>query len=110
MIRIVIGGQTGANQAGWRDVRSLGLPTGGWMPRGFETEGGPCPEFAVMFGAIEVEGGYREHTQANARDSNGTVWFGDLSSLGVVRRRTGLVRLWAARCSSSRTGCPAPRI
>ena len=82
MLRIVSGGQTGADQAGWRAARSLGLPTGGWMPRGFETEDGPRPEFAVEFGAVELDGGYRERTHANAKDSNATIWFGDATSPG----------------------------
>ncbi len=75
-LKIVTGGQTGADQAGWRAARSLGLPTGGWMPRGFETEAGPCPAF------VREYGGYRERTQANTLDSDATVWFGNPSSPG----------------------------
>ena len=82
MIRVVSGDQAGADQAGWRAARSLGLPTGGWMPRGFETEAGPRPEFATMYGARELAGGYRERTQANARDSDATAWFGNPESPG----------------------------
>ncbi len=81
-LKIVSGGQTGADQAGWRAGRSLGLPTGGWMPRGFETEDGHRPDFARLYGAVELAGGYRERTQANARDSDATVWFGDPTSPG----------------------------
>ncbi len=62
MLRIVSGGQTGADQAGWRAARSLGLRTGRWIPRGFETEAGPRLEFAREFGAVELAGGYRERT------------------------------------------------
>jgi Circularly permutated YpsA SLOG family len=36
--RVVSGGQTGADQAGWRAARAVGLATGGWMPYGFLTE------------------------------------------------------------------------
>lgn len=82
LVKIVSGGQTGADQAGWRAARALGLPTGGWMPRGFATEAGPRPDFAAEFGAVELEGGYRDRTQRNARDSDATVWFGDPSSPG----------------------------
>jgi hypothetical protein len=49
--RVVSGGQTGADQAGWRAARASGIATGGWMPAGFLTEAGPRPEFAEMFGA-----------------------------------------------------------
>ena len=83
-IRIVSGGQTGADQAGWRAARACGLPTGGWMPRGFETEDGPRPEFAAEFGAVEAAGGYKVRTEANACDSDATVWFGDPTSPGGV--------------------------
>ena len=61
-----------------------GRPTGGWMPLGFETEDGPRPEFAAEFGAVEVEGGYKVRTRANARDSEATVWFGDPTTPGGV--------------------------
>ncbi len=52
------------------------------MPRCFETEEGPRPELDREYRAVEVGGGYRERTQANARDSDGTVWFGDPASPG----------------------------
>ena len=51
-LKIISGGQSGADQAGWRAARRLGLPTGGWMPRGFLTEDGPRPEFAREHGAV----------------------------------------------------------
>jgi hypothetical protein len=81
--RVVTGGQTGADQAGWRAARACGIPTGGAMPRGFLTEDGPRPGFAELFGAVELPGGgYPERTRANARDSDATVWFGDPESPG----------------------------
>jgi hypothetical protein len=81
--RIVSGGQSGADQAGWRAARALGIATGGWMPVGLLTEAGPRPEFAEMFGAVEMPGaGDPERTRANARDSDATVWFGDPDSSG----------------------------
>jgi Circularly permutated YpsA SLOG family len=57
---------------------SIGIATGGWMPEGFLTEAGHRPDFAEMFGALEMPGGgYPERTRANARDSDATIWFGD---------------------------------
>ena len=42
MIKLVIsGGQSGADQAGWRAAQACDIPTGGWMPFGFLTEEGP---------------------------------------------------------------------
>lgn len=83
-LKIVSGGQTGADQAGWRAARAVGLATGGWMPRDYATEDGPRPGFAAEFGAAAVLGGYRERTQANARDSDATAWFGDPQTPGGI--------------------------
>jgi hypothetical protein len=81
--RVVSGGQTGTAQAGWLAARVSGIATGGRMPEGFLTEAGPRPEFAEMFGAVEMPGGdYPERTRANARDSDATIWFGDPDSPG----------------------------
>jgi Circularly permutated YpsA SLOG family len=91
--RVVSGGQTGADQAGWRAARASGIAPGGWMPVGFLTEAGPRPEFAAMFGALEMPGGgYRQRTRANVRDSDATIWFGDPDSPGgrtTLRACTG---------------------
>lgn len=62
------------------------------IEQGFETEDGPRPEFAIMFGSVELEGGYRERTHANAKKSDATVWFGDPSSPG---RKTTLRACYA---------------
>jgi hypothetical protein len=77
------GGQTGADQAGWRAARASGIAIGGWMPEGFLTEAGPRPDFGEMFGAVEMPGGgYPERTRVNVRDSGETVWFGDTKNPG----------------------------
>ena len=36
--RIISGGQTGADEGGLMAAALLGIPTGGWMPRGFLRE------------------------------------------------------------------------
>jgi hypothetical protein len=55
MITLVIsGGQTGADQAGWRAAESCGIPMGGWMPFGFLTEEGPQRWVANVYGAREM--------------------------------------------------------
>ncbi|MDX9833982.1 MAG: putative molybdenum carrier protein, partial [Desulfobulbus sp.] len=41
MIRIISGGQTGADQAALDAAIALSLPHGGWLPRGRKTESGP---------------------------------------------------------------------
>ncbi len=83
--RVISGGQTGADQAGWRAARACGVPTGGFMPLGFLTEAGPRPEFAELYGAVEIETtGYPERTRRNAFDASATIWFGDLTSPGSL--------------------------
>jgi hypothetical protein len=74
---IISGGETGADQAGWRAAKAFGLTTGGWMPKGFLTDDGPHPEFAQVCGAIELPT-ESEHTCAerNVQDSDATIWFG----------------------------------
>jgi hypothetical protein len=82
--KVVSGGQTGADQAGWRAATAAGIPTGGWMPRGFLTEDGPRPEFRELYGAAELPtDSYAERTRRNVRDSDATVWFGDRTTPGA---------------------------
>jgi hypothetical protein len=82
---IITRGQTGADQAGWRAARQFGIPTGGSMPRGFLTEAGPCPEFAELYRAVELEtADYPARTKANVRDSDMTLWFGRNTSSGAA--------------------------
>ena len=42
--KIVSGGQTGADQAALDVAIELGIPHGGWIPKGRKTESGPLPE------------------------------------------------------------------
>lgn len=82
-MKIITGGQTGADQAGWRAAKRFGLETGGWMPAGFLTEDGPRPEFAEMYGAKEHPSAeYPPRTAANVKEAGYLVWFGDPRSPG----------------------------
>jgi hypothetical protein len=96
--RIVSGGQTGADQGALRAARAAGVPTGGWAPKGWLTEGpidpGTCKpwpkdvaarELLEGFGLVECpERGYPPRTRANVRDSDGTLWFGSHDSRGYA--------------------------
>jgi Circularly permutated YpsA SLOG family len=76
--RVISGGQTGADRAGWRAARAFHLPTGGWMPRGFRAEDGAHPEFAAAYGARELPtDDYPARTRANVRDADATLIFAD---------------------------------
>jgi hypothetical protein len=88
--KIISGGQTGVDQAGWRAAKAASIPTGGHMPKDFLTEDGPRPEFAEDFGAVELDtDSYEARTEENVRQSDGTIWFGATDSPGSK------VTLWA---------------
>jgi len=75
-MKIVSGGQTGADQIGLWVAREFGLATGGWMPKGWKTEDGPNQLLAEEFGLAESgSASYYPRTYANTRDSDGTVYF-----------------------------------
>lgn len=81
--RIISGGQTGADQGALVGAKQLGIPTGGWMPKGFLTECGFCPALAEAFGMKEHRSPkYPPRTFANVRDSSGTIWIGERDSTG----------------------------
>src|SRR4051794_27102312 len=81
-MKVVSGGQTGADQAGLRAAKAAGIETGGWAPLGWETEDGPAPWLA-SFGLEECpRRGYQARTEANSRDSDGTLWFGSTDRQG----------------------------
>jgi hypothetical protein len=80
--KIISGGETGANQAGWRAASAVGVPTGGWMRKGFLTNDGWHPEFAAQFAAAELPADSEPaRTEQNVQDSDGTVWFGQTTTL-----------------------------
>jgi hypothetical protein len=82
--KILSGGQTGADQAGWRTAKAFGVPTGGWMPKGFQTEDGSRPEFAEQFGAAEMPtDSHTARTTQNVQDSDATLWFGETTTSGA---------------------------
>jgi hypothetical protein len=82
--KIISGGQTGADQAGWRAARAFGVTTGGSMPKGFLTEVGLQPELAKEFGAREMPTDRLEaRTEQNVCDSDATLWFGETTTSGA---------------------------
>lgn len=75
-LRVLSGGQTGADQAAWRAARSSGIATGGWMPLGFLTEEGSRPEFADRFAARERPAADpADRTVANVREADAALIF-----------------------------------
>ena len=80
--KIISGGQSGADRAGWRAAKAFGVSSGGWMPRGFLTEDGPHPEFADQYGAAELPAdSTRDRTEQNVLAADATLWFGVTTTL-----------------------------
>ena len=94
VVRVISGFQTGVDQGGIRAAKALGIPTGGYMPRGFLTEAGPRPEFAEMYGAVELPTvDYPARTRRNVLEASATVWFGDLGSPGSLNTHNAALAL-----------------
>jgi hypothetical protein len=68
---IVSGGQTGADQAALDVAIELGIPHGGWVPKGRRTEDGPLP---AKYRLKEMPtDSYPKRTEQNVMDSDGTL-------------------------------------
>lgn len=83
-MKVISGGQTGADIGGVRAAKDSGLETGGWLPNGCITLQGPRPEYLQEFGMQEhLKKGYPPRTEANVKDSDGTIRFAsNFSSAG----------------------------
>jgi predicted Rossmann-fold nucleotide-binding protein len=71
--KIISGGQTGVDQAGLDAAMALGIPHGGWCPRGRRSENGPIPPCYNMKEMTTVE--YPPRTRKNIEESDGTAVF-----------------------------------
>jgi hypothetical protein len=71
---IISGGQTGADSAGIRVGRSIGLATGGFAPLGFRTLEGLSPWLGTDYGLVESwSASYKPRTLRNVFASDATV-------------------------------------
>lgn len=69
--KIISGGQTGADQAALDVAIKLGIPHGGWIPKGRLTENGPL-EAKYQLQEMETAN-YNKRTEQNVIDSHGTL-------------------------------------
>ena len=84
MIKIISGGQTGADLAGLWVAKKLGFRTGGVAPNCFITEVGSKPTLKALFGLTD-HGSYKTRTIKNVRDADLTIIFAkNVSSPGTV--------------------------
>ena len=73
VLRIVSGGQTGADRGGLDAAVALGIEQGGWCPAGRRAEDGTIPGLYTL--AETLSPAYGDRTRANVHDSDGTVVF-----------------------------------
>ncbi|KAL6067625.1 Molybdenum carrier [Balamuthia mandrillaris] len=76
VVKIISGGQTGADRAGLEAGRLLGIATGGTAPSNFLTERGPDQTLKRLFG-LTADGdlSYAARTRKNVDDADGTIAF-----------------------------------
>ncbi len=115
LVRVVSGGQTGADQAALRAASKAGLRTGGWIPRGFATSNGPNASLGERFGLKElrtttsVARAYVARSQANVDLADATVVFRLAPNRGTDRTigyaRTGRWQVVDVGSSSPHRPC-----
>lgn len=82
-MKIISGGQTGADQGGLEAGKELGIKTGGWAPYGWKTEDGPQRSLLESYGLkMCPDPGYPARTRRNVEEADLTILFGKSSSPG----------------------------
>ena len=82
--KIISGGQTGVDQAALDVAIALGIPHGGWIPKGRKTENGALPD---KYRLKEMStSSYAKRTEQNVIDSEGTL----IISLGPLKGGSAL--------------------
>ncbi|HEY9148077.1 MAG TPA: putative molybdenum carrier protein [Gammaproteobacteria bacterium] len=71
-MKIISGGQTGADRAALDAAMGLGVPVGGSCPAGRQAEDGPIDE---RYPLQVITGGYRQRTRKNVEDADASVIF-----------------------------------
>jgi hypothetical protein len=89
--KIISGGQTGVDRAALDVAMQLGIPCGGWCPKGRRAEDGVIPD---KYPLTETPSPfYPERTRYNVRDSDGTL----ILTRGVPKGGTALTIELATR-------------
>ena len=89
--KIISGGQTGAGRAALDVAIELGIPHGGWIPKGRKTENGLLPD---QYHLKEMPtDSYSENIKQNVLDSDGTL----IISHGKLTGGSGLAQAYAEK-------------
>lgn len=71
MARLISGGQTGVDRAALDVALGLGIPSGGWCPKGRLAEDGPI---AARYPLVEIDSpDYPARTRRNVEDADATL-------------------------------------
>ena len=79
LIKIISGGQTGADRAALDAALESNFPCGGYCPKNRQAEDGPID---LKYPLTEIESGYRQRTLQNVIHSDGTVIFFENEATG----------------------------
>ena len=90
--RIVSGGQTGVDRAALDVALALGIPCGGWCPKGRRAEDGRLPARYPLKETPSPE--YPERTEWNVRDSDGTLILNRGRLSGGTAQTAAIVARW----------------
>jgi len=71
LTKIISGGQTGADRAALDAAIDLGIPHGGWIPKGRNAEDGTLPDKYQLQEMPTAS--YPKRTEQNVIDSDGTL-------------------------------------
>lgn len=93
---IVSGGQTGVDRAALDLAIELGIPCGGWCPRGRRAEDGPLPTCYPLKETPSAD--YEQRTEWNVRDSDGTLILARGKLSGGTALTAGLARRLRKPC------------
>lgn len=90
-MKIISGGQTGADLAALDAAIALAIPHGGWLPRGRKTEAGRLPEHYALQESNSPR--YRDRTERNIVCADATL----ICSHGPLSRGSALTEALAIR-------------
>ncbi len=90
-IRIISGGQTGADRAALDAALELSIPHGGWLAKGRKAEDGPVSRHYNLQELASAK--YRDRTRKNVQSSDGTL----IVSFGPLTGGSALTEAFAIR-------------
>jgi hypothetical protein len=85
-MKIISGGQTGADRGALEAAKECGHETGGYAPKQYATENG-SDYILASYNLIDSGMDYVGRTELNVKNSDVTIWFGNKNSAGYAATR-----------------------